>query len=73
MVNFDFCKVKGKWILNISEGDEKLSTISFDETVDNEQITSLVPILGKGDNIITTINFTREKNNERRIECRNTN
>lgn len=61
MVNFDFCKVKGKWILNISEDDERLSTISFDETVDNEQITSLIPILGKGDNIITTVNFTREK------------
>lgn len=61
MVNFDFCKVKGKWILNISEDDERLSTISFDETVDNEQITSLIPILGKGDNIGITVNFTREK------------
>lgn len=73
MINFDFYKTKGKWTLNISEGDERLSTISFDETIDNEQITSLVPILGKGDNIITTINFTRERNDERRIESRNTN
>ena len=64
MINFDFYKFSGKWRLAISEGDQHLSTICFNEDIDYKDIVNTVPFLSKSDSIGITVNFTEEKNNE---------
>lgn len=61
LVEFNFFKQDGKWKLTVSQGDVTFKAITFPEDVSAYDITSMVPILAKGENLSINVNFTEVK------------
>ena len=60
MVDFKFYKTLDQWQLNIFEEDIVLSTIYFDDSVNDKDIVKIASILGKSNLLNITINHEKE-------------
>lgn len=60
MIDFKFYKALDQWQLNIFEEDIVLSTIYFDDSVNDKDIVKIASILGKSNLLNITINHEKE-------------